>query len=135
MLKRQLRQLRRVREMLIERRMKKSLPTTDNKPETNKKKWNTKIPARESMESTKMERKLLESLWTLLLKLKKIHRQQLMLLDLPRLLTTINQTTPMTKKNKLPKTQPKPKNQKKSKIKPQESFKVPNRKLKIFSQP
>ena len=135
MLRRLLRQLRRVQEMLIERRMNKSLPTTDNKPETNKKKRNTKIPARELMESTKMERKLLESLWTLLLKLKKIHRQQLMLLDLLRLLTTINQTTPLTKKNKLPKTQPKPKNQKKSKIKPQESFKAPNRKLKIFSQP
>ena len=135
MLKRQLKQLRSLRDRLRKRRMMKSLPTTDNKLETNKKKRNIKLPVGESMESIKTERKLLELLWMQLLKLKKIHRQRLMLLGLLKLLTTINQTTPKTKKNKLPKTPPKPKNQKKSKIKPQLNFKAPKRKQKIFNQP
>jgi hypothetical protein len=101
----------------------------------NKKKRNTKPPEKESTRNTKMDKKLLELPWTQLPKLKRIHRMQLMLLGLLRLLITENQTTPKTKKNKLLRMPPKQKNLKRTKTKLQVSYKVPNLKQKIFNQP
>jgi ribosomal protein L17 len=71
----------------------------------------------------------------LLLKHKKAHREQLMLLGLHRLLTRQSQTIQLTKKSKPQKTLPKIKKTKKFKTKLVVSCKVPKVKQKKFNQP
>lgn len=126
---------RKLQKVLIKSVIKKLLPTTDNKPKTNKKKRNTKLPVKELTKNTKLDKKLSELLWTQLPKLKRIHKMQLMLQGLLRLLITENQTTLKTKKIKLLRMPPKQKNLNRTKTKLQVSYKLPKKKQKIFNQP
>lgn len=125
--------LRRLRETLIRRERRRLKSTTDNKPETKKNKDKSKLPEKELTLNTKTDRKLLELLWMLLPKLKKIHKKLLMQLDLLKLLITENLRTLKTKKIKKLKMRLKRKTLIGSKTKLPLSFKKLRKKPKTFN--
>jgi hypothetical protein len=89
--------LKKLPKLLIKDEQKLSELMINNKKRTKQRKEKTKQQEKELIDNIKMDKKLLELQWMLPPKLKRILLMPLMLLDLLKLLTTENQTTPKTK--------------------------------------
>jgi len=106
----------------------------NNKQEMNKKKRISKLPAKELIVNTKMDKRLLELLWMQQQKLKKIQLKLSMPLVQLKSLITENLMTLRTRQTKLKRTQPRRKSLRSSKTKLQVSYKKLKLMQKTFNQ-